>query len=360
MPIGGILDRYLISGFVRVFAISLLCASALYLIVDFFDRIDNFLRAGASLGTSVRYFLYKLPLLVSRVVGFATLLSTLFSLGTLSRTQETTAMRSSGLSLRRLALPLLLLSLLICLFNFFWNEALVPIFSRKSHRIYRTEVKKKPAQSLVGTNHIWIRGEETFISVSHVDVRRRLLEGVSIYLLRRDFSLRGLITVPSVHWNGTRWEAKGGAEWLFLRNGQMTQHKVPTNLPLLETPEDFKLLAQKPDELSFFDLQRKIIDLKEKGLDATEYEVDLQVKMAVPLISPLMVILAFPFAIKHGRHGGLALSFGLTMLIGFGYWFFLAFSISLGHSGVLPSWVAAWLPNLTLALVGLFFFTAEE
>jgi lipopolysaccharide export LptBFGC system permease protein LptF len=49
------------------------------------------------------------------------------------------------------------------------------------------------------------------------------------------------------------------------------------------------------------------------------------------------------------------------MLIGFGYWFLLAFSTSLGHSGAIPSWAAAWIPNATIAMVGLFFYsTAEE
>ena len=360
LPIGGILDRYLIRGFMRIFAISLLGAAVLYFIVDFFDRIDNLLKASTPLWTSIRYFLYKLPLLVSRVFGFAALFSTLFSLGILSRTQEITAMRSSGLSLRRISLPLLLLSILIYIFTFFWNEALVPIFTHKSQYIYKTEVKKKQPRSLIGTKDIWMRGKGAFISVDHFDTKRGVLEGVSIYLLDRDFSLRGLIEAPWARWNGTRWEVRGGTEWSFLSDGQMIQRKVDTSLPLLETPEDFKLLAREPEEFSFFDLQKQIADLKAKGIDATEYEVDLQVKMAIPLVSPLMILLAIPFALRHGSGGGMALSFGLTMLIGFGYWVVLAFATSLGHSGALPPWVAAWLANLILALVGLFFFTAEE
>ncbi|MFQ5903122.1 MAG: LptF/LptG family permease, partial [Candidatus Binatia bacterium] len=150
--------------------------------------------------------------------------------------------------------------------------------------------------------------------------------------LQPERSLRG----PWARWNGTRWEVRGGTEWFFLPDGQMTQRKVDTFLPLSETPEDFKLLARKPEEFSFFDLQKQIADLKGKGIDATEYEVDLQAKMAIPLVIPLIVLLAIPFALRHGPGGGMALSFGLTMLIGFGFWSVLAFSISLGHSGALP------------------------
>jgi len=362
-PFGGILDRHLIRGFLKIVGISLLCTAALYLIVDFFDRVDSLLKAGASVWTSIRYFLYKLPLLVSRVFGFAVLFSALFSVGMLSRTHELTAMRASGLSVHRISLPLFVASVLIGALNFFWNETVVPVFTREAQYIYKTEVKKKrgPAKSLLRTRDIWFRSEEAFISVDRVDPRRNVLEGLSIFLLNRDFTLRGLIEVPSAHWNGTRWEAKRPMEWQFLPNGQMVPREGDIALPLSETPEDLNLLARDPEEFSFFDLKKQIADLKGKGIDVKEQEVDMQVKLAVPFVSPLMVLLAIPFAVRQGRSGGLALSFGLTMLIGFGYWFMLSFCISLGHSGALPGWMAAWLPNLTMTMVGLFFYsTAEE
>ena len=360
-PVGGILDRYLIGGFLKIVAISLLCTTALYLIVDFFDRIDSLLKAGAPLWTSIRYFLYKLPLLVSRVFGFAVLFSTLFSVGMLSRTQEITAMRASGLSVYRISLPLFISSLLIYALNFVWNEALVPVFTRESQYIYKTEVKKKKEpKSLIGTKDMWIRAEEAFISVDRFDTKKSVLEGLTIFLLNRDFTLKGLIEVPSARWNGTRWEPQRSVEWVLLPNGGMDQREGNITLPLSETPEDLRLLAREPEEFSFLDLKKQIADLQGKGIDATEQQVDLQVKMAVPFVSLLMVLLAIPFAIRHGRGGGLALSFGLTMLIGFGYWFLLAFSISLGHSGALPAWMAAWIPNVTVAMVGLFFYSTTE
>ncbi|MGZ8441876.1 MAG: LptF/LptG family permease, partial [Candidatus Binatia bacterium] len=111
MPIGGILDRYISAGFLRVFGISLAVITGLYVTADFFERIGNLLESGAPVSTILRYFMFKAPLLISRVVGFATLFSTLFCLGLLARTQEITAIRSSGVSVQRIALPLLVLAL---------------------------------------------------------------------------------------------------------------------------------------------------------------------------------------------------------------------------------------------------------
>ena len=105
---------------------------------------------------------------------------------------------------------------------------------------------------------------------------------------------------------------------------------------------DLKLLARDAEEFTFFDLQKQIADLKSKGIDATSYEVDLHTKLAFPLISPLMVLLAIPFALRRQLTGNISLSFGTAMSIAFGYWVLSGFCISLGHSGALPSWAAGW------------------
>jgi lipopolysaccharide export system permease protein len=360
-PTGGILDRYIILGFLKVIALSLLCTTALYLIVDFFDRIDGILKAGAPVWSAIKYFLYKLPVLMSRVFGFAVLFSTLFSIGMLSRTQEITAMRAAGISVYRIALPLFVTGAVICALNFVWNEALVPVFTRESQYIYKTEVRKKEPKSLLGTKDMWMRSEEAFVSVDRFDPKTSTLEGVTVFLLNRDFTLRGLVEVPSARWNGGRWEPVRSVEWVLQPGGGMIAREGNVTIPLSETPEDLKLLARDPEEFSFLDLKKQIADLQGKGIDATEQKVDLQVKMAVPFVSLIMVLLAMPFAVRHTRSAGLALSFGLTMLIGFGYWFLLAFSVSLGHSGAIPPWMAAWIPNATIAMVGMFFYsTAEE
>jgi lipopolysaccharide export system permease protein len=354
------MSRYLMAAFMRIFALSLLVALLLYLVVEFFDRVDNFLNAGASLQTVLSYFLFKIPISISRVFGVATLFSTFLSLGLLTRNQEITAMRCAGLSLNRIALPLLLLSLLISIFTFFWNEGLVPLFTSKAEEIYKREVRKIEPRSVIGTKDVWIRGKESFINVDRFDARKSLLEGVTIYLLDRDFVLERIVEASTARWNGTSWEADNVWEWNFAGHGRKIDRAVATSLPLTQTPEDFNIFAREPEEFSFFSLQKQIAEFKAMGIDTTEHQVNLYVKLALPLIAPLMVFVGIPFAVKHTSGAGMALSFGLTMGIGFGYWFLLAFGISLGRSGALPPLLSAWMANGIFALLGLFFFTGEE
>ena len=333
---------------------------ALFTIVEFFDRIGTFLDAGVPISTLLRYFSYKIPLSISRVVGFATLFSTLFTLGTLARTQEITAMRSNGLRVQRIALPILLLSLLICIFAFTWNEGVVPVFTHRAETIYKTEVRKKRQQSLYGTRDIWIRGEGSFINIDNFDVPTNTLKGITVFFLNRDFSLRGLIEISSAQWNGRGWEKKDATEWIFLPDGKILKEAFQKPLPFSETPDDLRLLARDPEEFSYFELEKQISEMRSKGIDTSSYEVDLQIKLAIPFVSPLMVLLAVPFALRKQFGGSIAPSFGIAMAIGFGYFILSAFCISLGHSGALPPVVSGWLANAIFALIGLYFFTAEE
>ena len=360
MAPGGILDLYLARGFLRVFFSSLLIMTILFMIVDLFDRADAIVESGATLWTVARYFFYKIPLSVSRIIGFATLFSTLFGLGMLARSHEITAMRASGLSVQRIALPLLGLAFVICAATFFLNESLVPAFSQRADAIYKSEIKNKQQQSLFGNIDIWIRGDGSFINIDHFDTSTNALEDVTIFLLNRDFSLNGFVEIPRGHWNGKTWEVEKAVEWRFLPDGKMASRKIEVPPPIAETPEDLKLLARNPSEFSYFDLQKQIADMKAKGIDTTAYEVDLQIKLALPFISPLMVLVAVPFALKRHVSAGVALSFGMAMLIGFGYWVLISFCISLGHSGGLPALLAAWAPNLIFTMAGIYFFTAEE
>jgi lipopolysaccharide export system permease protein len=360
LPVGCILDRYLAAGFLRIFFTSLAIITLLYVTVDFFERIGTLLSTGASIWSITRYFFYKAPLLISRVIGFATLFSTLFCLGMLARTQEITAMRSNGISVQRIGLPLLILAFAICGMTFIWNETLVPVFAHNAQTLYLTEIRNKQQQSILGTRDIWIRGDSSFINIDNFDARAGTLNNVTVLLLNRDFSLRSLREIPKAEWTEDAWETDQATEWTLLANGKMLSQRTKMALPMTETPADLKLLARDAEEFTFFDLQKQIADMKSKGIDATTFEVDLQTKLALPFVSPLMVLLALPFALKRQMSGSVSLSFAVAMLIGFSYWVLAAFCISLGHGGALTSWVSAWLPNGIFLLIALYFFTSEE
>jgi lipopolysaccharide export system permease protein len=67
-----------------------------------------------------------------------------------------------------------------------------------------------------------------------------------------------------------------------------------------------------------------------------------------------MVLIGIPFALKTGRSGGVAISIGISVVIGFAYAMMYYVFLSFGKSGVLPPLVSSWTPTLLFSLAGIF------
>lgn len=357
-PLGSVVDRRLLRRFAGVFLGALLVVVLLNLLGDVLNRIDNLMEQDAALSTAVRYFLYRLPLTVSRVMGFAALFAAFLTLGSLARRNELLALQTGGISLHRITLPFLLAALGVSAVIFFWNETVTPSSTRKARHIYDVEVHKREQRSVFGNDEIWMRSNDAFLRADDFDTRENRLRGLVLYRLTPDFALAGIIETPAASWDGAHWVPHGGAEWRLLEDGSLSRRPLGARLPLDRRPRDFRVFARSPDEFGYFELRERIGNLQDKGVDTVRDEVDLYTKLAIPLAMPFTILLAAAFAVK--RKGGPALNFGLTLAIGFSYWVLLGFCVSLGKAGAMPPWLSAWLPNVIVGLLSLFLYTGSE
>ena len=127
-----------------------------------------------------------------------------------------------------------------------------------------------------------------------------------------------------------------------------------------ETLDDFLEVHREPDELSYLDLRQRIHDLSRKGIDASSYLVDLNMKLAVPFTALVLACVAVPLAGRVQRHPSLAAIVGLGLALGFGYWVVLALSNALGESGVLPASCRPGLRAPSSCLFGGVLFLSSE
>jgi len=89
--------------------------------------------------------------------------------------------------------------------------------------------------------------------------------------------------------------------------------------------------------------------------------VDRDLKYAMPLACLIMVALGTALSLDPlPRHLSLGRSFALGIIIGFGYWVALGFTSSFGHSGLIPAWFAAWLPNVVFGMIAVSIFLFGE
>jgi lipopolysaccharide export LptBFGC system permease protein LptF len=118
-----------------------------------------------------------------------------------------------------------------------------------------------------------------------------------------------------------------------------------------EPPTYFKKEVKQSSEMNYEELRRYIRDLQQSGFDVVRLRVQLQKKLAFPIITLVMAVLAIPFSLSAGRRGaitGVAVAVGIAVV----YWTVAGLFEAMGNINQLPPVLAAWSPDLIFALIG--------
>ena len=346
-------SRYLLREFVGLFVPIVAGFVLLYVLVDFFDRLDVLLKHNATLGQTGRYFVFKMPLVLSQIVPPAVLTALILTLGLLSRRNEIIALRASGVSLGQMALPLLAAAAVISVAVLAWSEAVVPYSTRQFEHINNVEIRKREMKGLLSDREIWYHGAEGFYNIDYVDARRATVFGLTVYKTDRALRLQTITQIASARWSEGRWITTSATVRRVAADGTITTEVVPPeDVVIRESLADFLEVHREPEELSYLALRQRIHQLRRKGIDASNYFVDLQMKLAVPCTAFVLACVAVPLAGRVRRHPSVAATLGIGILVGFAYWVLLALTRSLGQAGALPPLVAAWAANGIYLLLG--------
>lgn len=356
-----IISRYLSTSFGRTFFLALAAFIGLYLLVDFFERVDDFIEYKAPLVLYLSYFLNKVPLIATQVAPLACLLAVFATLGGLSRHNELTALHSAGVSLLRVTTPLLAATLLIALLSLLTSEYLVPGTIRNANLIMNSTLKGKPAV-VFKRDRIWLRDGRNILHIRLASPENATLQGISIFQLDERLSLRTRTDAVRATWTEGRWQ---GSEVLRRRfdpvTGALSEMAAEKQAPLLMkiTPEDFRVPGGKRNEdLNYRDLRNLARKLRQDGFDPTRFLVDMHSRIAAPFACVIMGFLGIPFALSKGRQSSLALGIGISVAIGVIFFILQATLLAFGYSAVLPPLVAAWSANLLFLMLGGWLFLA--
>jgi lipopolysaccharide export system permease protein len=355
-----VMDRFLAAQFFGPFLVCLAGFTAAYLLGDMFDRFDDLVRYGGLGLLGLEYFALKLPLIVSQLLPVASLAGVLLGFALLNRSGEVLACQQLGISRLEMAAPILVLAALISGANFAISETLVPQATREARYLYDVQLKRRELKGVFANRRIWVRERDGFASADSYDHRRKELYGITLYVVSPDYGLTDIVHADKARWDGRKWIADGLTDYTLGKNGSVSATDTG-RFRLQLNPSDLSLLRLDPDEFSVWELQRYIRDLRSKGLDPGGYIVDRDLKYAMPLSCLIMVALGIALSLDPlPRHLSLGRSFGLAIVIGFAYWLAFGISTSLGRSGLMPAWFAAWLPNTTFAIITLSIFLFGE
>jgi LPS export ABC transporter permease LptG len=289
------------------------------------------------------------------------LVAVLITFGILTRTNELTAMKATGISLYRVTVPVLVIAAMLAVALFLFDESYLPTANRRQEAL-RSVIKGKPAQTFLRPDQQWMFGKEQpgkpgrIFYYQFFDANHDRFANISVFEFNpENFSLSRRIFASSAHWEPqlNQWIFEQGWERHFQGEAvsSYSQFNVQSFPEVIEEPQYFKKEARQSQEMSFGELDRYIRDLRQSGFDTKQLSVQLNRKLAFPLITLVMAGLAVPFALSMGKRGsltGIAAAIGLAV----GYWLIASTFEALGDVNMLPSMLAAWTPDVLFALAG--------
>ncbi|MEJ2092091.1 MAG: LPS export ABC transporter permease LptG [Syntrophobacterales bacterium] len=346
-----LLENYVAREFLKIFLLSLIAFCTLYLVVDFFEKIDQLVRANLGVAEMGHYVLLKAPLALEQVLSPAILLGSMLTFGLMGRTRETMAIRTSGLDILQLIRPILILAVLAAAFLLALHLYLIPWSQATLNLFWETQVQKKPPRSLLNPEHLWYKGDRAIYNILLYRKDLKTLEGVKIFRFNDRFKLVQVVAARRAVWQNGHWRLFQGIVQNF-NNRKEDQIKSfeEMDLALRETPKDFGDLERKISEMNVEEIWRFVDRLERDGYKSTSYRLELQNRFSMALVPLVLAILGLGLALKREKvfiPGMVALGLGVM----FAYWLALGFSSSLGQAGRWPILVAAWLPHLFFGAV---------
>jgi lipopolysaccharide export system permease protein len=346
-----ILSRHIFAEFLRIFLMVIIGILAVYLCVDFLQNADRFIKYRATLLQVAKYSLYSLPAMAASSLPIAALIATLLSLGNLSRHNEIIAMRAGGVSIVAIIAPVLVGGILVSVSGFINNEYIMPAYTARANYIKNIEIEKMQQRVVFQQRKLWLRGpENSIVNIELVSPDRSEMIGVNIYILNPDYTVRERIKAQSIRWENGAWRLKQSMKFILGNDTVIPQPADDEPFNIVGSPDELGMIAKSSEEMNFRELFDYVKRLKLSGYKATRYEVDLHTKLALPLASLLMVMIATPLSVQKVRSGGASRGIAIAVFIAFIYYGLMSVGTALGRSGALPPLESAWIANVVFAV----------
>lgn len=342
-----ILPRYIRNRFIRLFLFCLLSSILLFLIVDLVEDLDNFIDKQVSPRIIMLYYLYYLPYIVVLTLPVVTLLSTVFTVGSLARHNEMVALKALGYSLYRVMAHMLFLGLCISFISFLLAEGVVAGSNRKKEDIREAYLQKDRGRSVRLTNMEIQEPPDKIITIGYYDMEKHVAHRVTIETLSGN-RLISRIDASQMRWDEGSWLIEEGYSRVFRGDKEEASPlSGPLRLHFQFNPEQLVLAQSRPDEMSYRELLRFIRRVRQAGGEVHQWLTDLHIRIAFPLGNLIIVLFSVPITYNR-RKRSLIIGFGVSLAVCFFYFGIVKTGQTMGQKGSVHPLLAAWMGNIIM------------
>jgi lipopolysaccharide export system permease protein len=353
-----ILTVYILATFAKILAFVLPVFIGLYLVVEFVERIDDFLHYQASIETILLYFLLRVPVVGVQVAPMAILLSVALCVALLQRSREIIALLAAGTSPWHIIHPFLIGALVMAGICLGAEELILPRAHRTLMDLQDDQRRPPPQGTLIQQGEIWFRASEaTFVHIELLDPAAERLHGITIYRKDAAGELIEQVHAREALWLSGHWILLDGTISRFEGN-LTTQVEGFTRLemPIGMEPEALRSMFTPPLHMSLSELQAYMRKLRDRGVDMTTYMGNFQTKLATPFMGVVMAVIAM--AAMWGTHDTRRITWGFvgTLCGAAAYWLTMMAGTALSGTQQLPLLIGIWLPHLVVLGLSSFIF----
>ncbi len=348
------LDSYLLKAFFRSLFVVTIAIGLTIIVINIVEELRDFIDHQVPIMTILEYYVYWGGWVLKSFFPMFVLIAVLFSVSMLARRNEILAMKASGLSLYRIALPFLTVAMLLSLGHFYYNEFLFPPANKRRLEIKEYTIEQRSRRKHTDISNVYQQIKPgDFYHISRFNIDRKEGKSISVYRTQND-RVNEIITGKRVVYRNHKWVALDVTIRRF-EDTVSVPHQVLDEYVLediTDKPEDLSKPIGKPGDLGLEELTRRIAMMKRNGQPTIREEVDLGIKFAFPAATFIVVLLSIPFASAPGR-GGIAVSISGGLLTSLAYFVLFRVTQSAGYNDKIPEFVAIWGVNSLFLLGGI-------
>ncbi|RKY51655.1 MAG: hypothetical protein DRP86_00515 [Candidatus Neomarinimicrobiota bacterium] len=353
MKIIRLLDWYLLKRFFVFFFAALLIFLSVFLVVDLVENVDSFIDNNMNLRAVLLYYINIFPFFIHIAIPMSALLAVVFNLGKLNKLNELTAMKASGISLYRIALPFLVLGFFLSYASFLFEDSVVVPSNQRLYEIKRDYMSKRRSTDRRLRNHIFLQLENgKVLNIRTYDTSTDRGQHASLQIFKQG-ELKERLDARNIIWHKGNWLLTG-VEKRVMKDGYIRDYTYLDTViaEIALTPLEVSQKNLDPENMTWDQLRNFIGKIHALGLNDTKWLVNLNFKGAMNFTPFILILFGIPLVSYQNRSRGLGPGIGISLMVIFIYVTVLKLGQTIGYTGLISPFWSVWLPNVIFMVLG--------
>lgn len=314
-----LLNRYILAQFVRTFFIVAAAFLAIYILIDFFEKIDNFMEAGKSSSLVLKFFLLNIPFIIDMLGPVLILLSGVITLGLLSHNNELTAMMAGGIHMRTIVNPILIGAIAFTMIFLAMAQWVLPRTIAATNTIWYENVKGMVPLGIYRNGRYYYKGKEGFYSFARPWPDKNIFLDFSYSTWDKGHRLKALVSAKKAEWNQQGWHLVDGQVQLKLNtNDYRTTLFGYQVIAFPESPEFFFVPKYQSAELSLTELFQAMFK-QDTHAETIVAKTNFYSRISYTLLGTPLLFLGLPILLLSYKKWGKDLSVAIPASCGMAF-----------------------------------------